>query len=48
MQGDVVKLAGHDDEWRLRVADWRVRFTRSPGGQIQVLHILPRGRAYDR
>ena len=47
-QGDVVKLAGSDDEWRLRVGDWRVRFTRSPDGQIQVLRILPRGRAYDR
>ena len=27
-QGDVVKLAGSDDEWRLRVGDWRVRLTR--------------------
>ena len=43
-----VQFAGSDDEWRLRVGGWRVRFTRSPDGQIQVLHILPRGRAYDR
>jgi mRNA interferase RelE/StbE len=24
-QGDVVKLAGADEEWRLRVGDWRPR-----------------------
>jgi mRNA interferase RelE/StbE len=47
-RGDVVRLAGSDDEWRLRVGDWRVRFTRGPDGQVQVLRILPRGRAYDR
>jgi len=47
-QGDVVKLTGSDDEWRLRVGDWRVRFTRTQDGQIQVLRIPPRGRAYDR
>lgn len=45
--GDVVKLAGTDDEWRLRVGDWRVRFTRDPATRtIHVTHILPRGRAY--
>jgi len=26
--GDVVKLTGVEDEWRLRVGDWRVRFQR--------------------
>lgn len=25
-QGDVRKLAGRRDEWRLRVGNWRVRF----------------------
>lgn len=45
--GDVVRLAGIDDEWRLRVGDWRVRFTRDlETGVIQVLRVLPRGRAY--
>ncbi len=45
--GDVVKLAGSDDEWRLRVGDWRVRFTRDRSLKvIQVLRVLPRGRAY--
>jgi mRNA interferase RelE/StbE len=44
--GDVVKLAGSDDEWRLRVGDWRVRFTRNDEQLVQVLRVLPRGRAY--
>jgi len=45
--GDVVRLAGVEDEWRLRVGDCRVRFTRDQGsGVIQVLRVLPRGRAY--
>jgi len=44
--GDVVKLAGADGEWRLRVGDWRVRFRRDGAGVVQVLRVLPRGRAY--
>ena len=44
--GDVVRLAGAEEEWRLRVGDWRVRFTRDDTGLIYVLRVLPRGRAY--
>ncbi len=45
--GDVVRLAGPDDEWRLRVGDWRVRFTRDSSKRtVIVLRVLPRGRAY--
>lgn len=44
--GDVVKLAGVEHEWRLRVGDWRVRFTRDDAQVVQVLRVLPRGRAY--
>jgi len=44
--GDVVRLAGSDDEWRLRVGDWRVRFTRDDEQRILVTRVLPRGRAY--
>ncbi len=44
--GDVVKLTGMDDEWRLRVGDWRVRFQRDAVGVLQVTRVLPRGRAY--
>lgn len=44
--GDVVKLA-NTDEWRLRVGDWRVRFDRdAETGVVNVLRVLPRGRAY--
>lgn len=46
-QGDVSRLRGGSEEWRLRVGDWRVRFrydhvTRT----LAVLRILPRGQAY--
>jgi mRNA interferase RelE/StbE len=45
---DERKLKGID-EWRIRVGDWRVRFTRDDDARtIYVTHILPRGRAYDR
>jgi mRNA interferase RelE/StbE len=43
---DVRRLQGKE-EWRLRVGDWRVRFTRRPADKlIVVLRVLPRGRAY--
>lgn len=46
-QGDVKRLSGHDAEWRLRVADWRVRFTFDHATNcIRVLRVLPRGSAY--
>ena len=45
--GDVAKLTGRPDEWRLRVGDWRVRFTRHRDQQLLVVQrVLPRGRAY--
>jgi mRNA interferase RelE/StbE len=44
-RGDITKVTGSDDEWRLRVGDWRVRFTRQ-AGTVYVLRVLPRGRAY--
>lgn len=45
--GDNRKLTGHGDEWRLRVGDWRVRFTRRPDQQLIVVQrVLPRGRAH--
>jgi mRNA interferase RelE/StbE len=40
------KLQGAE-EWRIRVGDWRVRFTRRfPAREIIILRVLPRGRAY--
>ena len=46
-QGDVTRLQGVSDEWRLRIGDWRVRFRYDhPTRTLEVLHILPRGQAY--
>jgi mRNA interferase RelE/StbE len=46
-QGDVTRLQGVADEWRLRVGDWRVRFRYDhPTRTLAVLRILPRGQAY--
>lgn len=45
-QGDVRRLQGTARrEWRLRVGDWRVRFTLERD-RLVVLRILPRGEAY--
>jgi mRNA interferase RelE/StbE len=45
--GDVRRLSGFDDEWRLRVGKWRVRFTyRFDPPSIHILRVLPRGEAY--
>jgi mRNA interferase RelE/StbE len=42
---DIRKLSSGD--WRLRVGEWRVRFTFDAERQvIVVLRVLPRGRAY--
>ncbi len=46
-RGDIRRLTGIEAEWRLRVGDWRVRFTREQTtNTVHVLRILPRGRAY--
>ncbi|HEX9870893.1 MAG TPA: type II toxin-antitoxin system RelE/ParE family toxin [Candidatus Tectomicrobia bacterium] len=46
-QGDVQRLQGIPREWRLRVGDWRVRFTEDPTGQtIVILWVRRRGEAY--
>ncbi|MGI8552023.1 MAG: type II toxin-antitoxin system RelE family toxin [Dehalococcoidia bacterium] len=45
--GDIRKLRGKEDEWRLRVGELRVRFERDDQARIvNVLRVLPRGRAY--
>jgi hypothetical protein len=47
--GDVVRLADSDEEFRLRVGAWRVRFARDAlGRRLIFLRVLPRGRAYQR
>ena len=45
--GNVKKLATLENEWRLRVGRWRVRFLVHKAARIiEVLHVLPRGSAY--
>jgi mRNA interferase RelE/StbE len=46
--GNTRKLADND-EWRLRVGDWRVRFNFDDEARVIIVtRVLPRGRAYDR
>jgi mRNA interferase RelE/StbE len=48
-RGDVRHLGGGGDQWRLRIGDWRVRFTFDRSANtMSILHVLPRGRAYRR
>src|SRR5437763_257965 len=46
--GDIRRLADiSPPEWRLRVGDWRVRFTRDATTRtVLILRVLPRGSAY--
>jgi mRNA interferase RelE/StbE len=46
-QGDIRKLQGRTDEFRLRVGDWRVLFTLADGGHIMAIsRVLNRRDAY--
>ena len=47
--GDVLKLKGVDPaEWRLRIGGFRVRFQYHADERvIEILRVLPRGKAYD-
>ena len=45
--GDVAKLRGQQNVWRLRVGDWRVLFERDATTHtIDVVAVAPRGEAY--
>ncbi len=46
-RADLRKLAGGENEWRLRVGRWRaiIGFDNT-GGTMTVLRVLPRDRAY--
>jgi mRNA interferase RelE/StbE len=47
-EGDVRKLRGVQNTWRLRVGDWRVLFSIDRAARVvDVLAVRPRGRAYD-
>jgi mRNA-degrading endonuclease RelE of RelBE toxin-antitoxin system len=45
-QGDVKKLSGAGEHWRLRVGEWRVIFVFDPPGSITVLAVSNRRDAY--
>jgi len=46
-QGDLKKLQGREQEWRLRVGDWRLIVERDAAARMfRILRVLPRGRAY--
>ncbi len=45
---DVRRMSGSPEQ-RVRVGDWRIRFTRDAQQRLIVVQrVLPRGRAYDR
>lgn len=45
--GDIKRLRDREQEWRLRVGDWRVLFTLDGQARsMTILRVLPRGRAY--
>lgn len=44
--GDIKRLKGEGEEFRLRIGDWRVRFTEGPGRVIRILRVLHRSTAY--
>jgi len=47
--GDVRRLQGRRDEWRLRVGDWRALIRLDQKARlIVVTAVKPRGSAYDR
>lgn len=45
-EGDIKKLRGESDELRLRVGDYRVRFTEGPDDTIQIHTVRHRSEAY--
>jgi mRNA interferase RelE/StbE len=44
--GDVKRLQGATSEFRLRVGDWRVRFTVEEPDAMRILRVLHRSEAY--
>jgi mRNA interferase RelE/StbE len=43
-QGDISKLKGREDQYRLRIGDWRIIFRLTD--IVEIITILPRGQAY--
>ncbi len=45
-EGDIRKLRGVSGDMRLRVGDYRVRFTEEPAGTLRIHAVLNRKEAY--
>jgi mRNA interferase RelE/StbE len=45
-EGDIKKLRGDSGELRLRVGDYRVRFTEEPGNSLHIHAVRHRSDAY--
>lgn len=45
-EGDIKRLQGDSDELRLRVGDYRVRFTEEPNGILVIHSVRHRSEAY--
>lgn len=47
-RGDIKRLQGAEERYRLRVGDWRVIFSIRDGEihVMEILNVLPRGEAY--
>jgi mRNA interferase RelE/StbE len=45
-KGDIIKLQGHADLYRLRVGNWRIVFSYIDADKVLVETIAPRGQAY--
>ena len=45
-EGNIKKLQGQSGELRLRVGDYRVRFTEEPGGTLRIHSVRHRKEAY--
>lgn len=43
--GDIKRIVGTNDQFRLRVGNWRIRFTFGDNA-LNILRVLPRGSAY--
>ena len=44
--GDIKRLQGHAELYRLRVGDWRILFTYLASDTVLIEKISPRGEAY--
>ena len=44
-EGDVKRVKGQDNQYRLHVGDWRVRFIEE-GNALQILRVRHRSEAY--